>query len=243
MPTFEDRALVTIHGAMSDSEGLNALCNYCRERLPGLNTFHVNYHEIGVRRIINDDPIRHLIQETVQAQFLTLLSTIEAGRGYPARLATKILVVAHSYGTVVLYEYLRAAHLRLVLERVVLTGCILQRWINWTYFIETSRILRHPPINFVRPFDCIARLGRRMTHERSMSGTRGFSEIGAHVPMNVFKPGGHRAYNPDDFDDIVAIINGTFTGARYSKEERAFLATLSLGERAKLRLYRALRWA
>ncbi len=185
---------------------------------------------------------RYLIHQTVSAQFLRLLRDLESGRNYPAGMDTKIIVVCHSFGTLAFHTYLLNAFPRLVFQHVVFTGCILTRWINWDYFVETLEVLRSAPVNFVRPFDCIARRGYHITNERATSGTRGFSPMGRNVPVNIFKPGGHTAYNPGDFDDIVETIQGNIVSPRIRTEEK-FFAALSGAQRVRLRTYRMLGWA
>jgi hypothetical protein len=71
-----------------------------------------------------------------------------------------------------------------------------------------------------------------------LSGTRGFSAAGAraHIPINYFKKGGHTAYDPDDFGDIVEVIKGTFNPNL--TDERKFISTLSRWERIRLNTYR-----
>ncbi len=231
--SLNDTFLVTLHGAKSVSEGMRALSAYCEKELPGLRTFTVNYGDIGLRAAIYDPNIRRLIYRYARSDFDRLRKFL----GVQAR-SVRIVVVAQSLGTLVLYENLREPVEDIILDTVILVSSILPQLGSWHYFIEESRILRKAPFNFTRPFDLIAPQASRISNERTLSGTRGLGPDGIHLPVNAFKVGGHFSYNPDDFEDICEIVGKNHWTPR-SPTDAVFMRTLTRFQRARLQMYRA----
>jgi hypothetical protein len=236
--SFANTLLVTLHGAKSTSLGMHALSTFCGKELPGLNTYILNYGDVGIRQVINDPNIREFIYTTVAYGFRGLSDKVRSGSEYPSGTNTRIVVVAQSLGTLAIYEYLRRIrNPHLLIHQLILVGSILQPRIEWDVLTEPPPLLASPPINFARPFDLIARQAYRITNERTTSGTRGFSPAGRHTAINAFKRGGHTSYNPDDFGDIRDIIadNGW---APACPTEASFFPTLTRVERIRLGMYR-----
>ena len=229
--------LVTLHGARSTNIGMDALVTFCKQALPDLKTYIVNYGEIDILYAINDPPVRQLIYRSVALDFRGLADKLS---GYP-NTDTRIVVVAQSLGTLALYEYFRRVRNPVVLiQQVILVGSILPQMVEWDQFIEPPSLIASPPINFARPFDLIARQAYRISNERTISGTRGFSPVGSHTAINAFKRDGHGSFNPDDFADIRDIVAAAGWTPEYPTEA-LFNRTLTPGEKIRLNTYRAAR--
>lgn len=229
-----DRLLITIHGVWSDNRGLQNLGSHCTQNLPGLKLWHINYGSQGPLRV-RDGSIRNLIYKTVTLAFYNLFDRLH----YQGVLtSTKVYIVAHSFGTIALWEYLRSPHPGLAFEEIVLLGSILPQWTDWDpVFVRNPLIALNLPINFVRPFDTIVRRGHHIHNERATSGTRGFSATGANIPIDYFKMGGHVDYDPNDFNDIQTIIDGSFDKNGVTTREQ-FWDNLTLRQKSKLRALR-----
>lgn len=157
-----------------------------------------------------------------------------AGLGWGWRLGLFFFLVVVPV-TLALFQNLLMPVPDLRIHRVVLSGSIVPRWTYWEHFIDESRVLAYPPINFVRPFDVTVRRGLHVGG--GLSGTRGFSKMGRRVPVDHFKIGGHTSYDPDDFADIVKIIDGSYNPA-VAVPEATFRASLSRRQRFQLWSYR-----
>jgi hypothetical protein len=239
--SFHDTLLVTLHGAKSISVGMQALATFCQGQLPGLNTHIINFGEIRLRYVLNEPEIRFLIYRSVQLDFMILSEKLLTPSQYPNGKPTRIVVVAQSLGTLVLYEYMRRERIpRFQIDQVILVGSILPPRIDWNDFVDPPSLLGSPPINFVRPFDFVARQAHRIAGERTISGTRGFSPVGTNRAINAFKRGGHTSFNPDDFDDICDIVAGESWTPAYPTEA-AFTADYSTTKKALLGLCRTAR--
>ena len=239
--SYDDTVLLTIHGVWSDNSGLHKLGQYCKHQLPGLHVVYVNYGDQGPVDVL-DWQTRLTAYKTVRSYFLQLYVDFTRNQKYPHGFSTKIYVVAHSFGTLALLKFIETPLQNLVIDNIVLIGSILPQWTEWDHFIDTLRALRNPPINIVRPFDLIPRRAHRLHNERATSGTRGFSAMGSHIPTNHFKTGGHTTYDPDDFDDVVDIIKGTFSRGK-AVTETMFVTDLSRWQRIRLNFCRKARLA
>lgn len=236
--TYDDHLLITIHGVWSDNAGLRRLASHCQRSLPGLHLYHINYGHHGISKVLSED-VRRLIYDNVRLQFLTIWVEMNNTAVYPHQRATKITVAAHSFGTYALFKYLQDPIPGLLIDKVVLMGSILPRHTRWDSVTGGPNKIMHAPVNITRPFDRVVRRARRIHGKRAMSGTRGFSAAGIHIPTDVFKRGGHTAYDPDDHDDVAHIVANA-GGRAWVLDENDFVARLSRWERARLKTYRTL---
>jgi pimeloyl-ACP methyl ester carboxylesterase len=236
--SHSDKLLITVHGVNSDNRGLGRLADHCKRALRGLRTFALNYGEHFPSKVLSDATCG-VIFKAAQGELLNLTLHLKQQGGLNSQ--TKIFMAAHSFGTMVTRQCLERAPRGFSVERIILLGSILDQWTDWDWFIQSSKVLRNPPLNIVRPFDAVVRQGRRIRKIRGgLSGIRGFSPMGSYVPVDYFKRGGHVDYDPDDFEDIAHVIDGSFDYTRVCSEDE-FMKSLSKWEKFTLsgsRLFR-----
>ena len=226
---YSDRLLLTVHGVNSKNDGLAALRQQCENNLPGLAVDSFFFGKVL--------PLKELTDSVRQFIFRTLRDRIHIiNETHLLTQQRKCFIVAHSFGTLAVVRALEMHVPNLKIEGLVLLGSIVPRDYYWDGLVNGGCLLG-PPLVMVRPFDAIVR--RAHIIGGGPSGSDGFIPTGMHRPLEVFKNGGHTAYDPDDSSDVVnAIRNGLQSVAR--KDQATWLGEQSLAMRIALSLKRVI---
>jgi len=224
-----ERLLASVHGVSSDTRQLHKLTEKVAVKLKYDGTFAINYGQQRPLKAI-DKQTRFLIFRTVS---LSLSAAREESRARTG-VDLAIDVIAHSFGTLAVHRALTED--AIAISRLILLGCIVDRWANWDPLVGAKRV-RCPPLNIVRPFDMIVRHAHLVGGDRS--GSRGFSPQGRCSAIDHFTGGGHNDY-ADDVDLISAFLTGTWSRQDASDEE-SFERDLSTFQTVRLRSLRKVR--
>jgi hypothetical protein len=193
---YSDRVLLTVHGSPSDNVGLANLCEFCETQLPGLIT-DTHFYQPFV-------PLKDLTRSIREVIYTNVRHKIEnVWFRHVNRTQRKLFIVAHSFGTLAVVRALEMRIPGVHIHGLILLGSIIPRAHYWDGLI-IDRQLREPPLAVIRPFDFVVRFAKNV--DGGDSGARGFIANGKHRAYETFKNGGHSAYDPDDFADVVTAI-------------------------------------
>ncbi len=221
--SHSDKFLLTVHGVNSTNDGLSILRTRCEAAIPGIKSDSFFFGKVVPFKELTDS-VRQFIFRTLRdrLQIINDNQLIPEGR--------KLFVVAHSFGTLAIVRALEMYVPKLRIEGLILLASIVPRDYFWDGLVS-SNILAGPPLAIVRPFDPVVR--RAHLVGGGPSGSEGFISTGVHRPLEVFKNGGHTAYDPEDvLDVIVAIRDGLESVPR--KEKSLWLGEQSLIKRVGL---------
>lgn len=226
---MSERLLASVHGVSSDARRLSKLVKKVAAALKYDDVVPINYGEQKHLKAV-DRQTRFLIFNNVS---LRLREAREVSRAKSGGEPT-IDVIAHSFGTLAIHRALTFDGI--TISRLILLGCIMDRWVNWDPLVAAQRV-QCPPLNIVRPFDMVVRQAHFVGGDRS--GSRGFSPNSRCQAIEHFTLGGHNEY-ADDQDLIIGFLGNTLSGDAFVDEE-SFQSQLSLFQRVRLRMLRTAR--
>lgn len=221
-----DKFLLTVHGVNSTNDGFASLRQRCEQNLPGLVVDSFFFGDVL--------PFKELTASTRQFIFRTLRDRLHTiNRDYLIPQQRKCFVVAHSFGTLAVVRALEMHVPQLRIEGLILLGSIVPRDYYWDGLVSTEcGCLVVPPLAIVRPFDAVVPKAYLVGGEAS--GSDGFIPTGVHHPREVFKNGGHTAYDPHDVPDVITAIRGGLLAVP-QKDRFTWLGEQSVCKRVGLR--------
>jgi hypothetical protein len=196
-----NKFLLTVHGVNSTNDGFAALRDRCEHNLQGLLVDSYFYGKVL--------PFKELTGSLRQFIFRALRDQLELiTRNHLIPETRKCFIVAHSFGTLAVVRALEMHVPNLKVDGLILLGSIVPRDYYWDGLVR-SECLAQPPLAIVRPCDRVVRTARVVGGDSS--GSDGFIPTGIHRPLEVFKNGGHTAYDPHDVSDVITAIRGGLT--------------------------------
>lgn len=205
VPATAEKLLITVHGIMSDNDGLARLGVYCNNHVNNFFHWPIYYKFTSPFEILSNEQLEFIF-EFVRSQLLVITLGIKVQLALKQRNRyPEITLVAHSLGTMATLTAIQKGLPDLKIQNLVLLGSILKRNEVWTGY-GAMGILGNDPFNVARPFDRVVQFGKAIGG--GLSGTRGFIQTGPFSPKSTFKDGGHTAYDPNDFADIANVMNG-----------------------------------
>lgn len=170
--SYSDSFLLTIHGIVSENEGLAKVRTACEKALPGLRCDSFFYGK--------KFPVRDIDKARSQTIFQHVREKLDlVYRKHITHDDSRLFIVAHSFGTLAVMRALELHIPGVRIEGLVLLGSAVPRDYFWDGFIE-SGVLRHPPLAVVRPLDRTIRFARRVDGDDS--GAKGFISNGMYKP-------------------------------------------------------------
>jgi hypothetical protein len=220
---FSNTLMLTVHGVNSTNEGFKRITQICQQELPGLLVDNFYFGQTK--------PFTQLNYPYRQFLFRTLRSHLEYRNSVqiiPHR--RRLFIVAHSFGTLAIIRALEMGVPQLCIDGLILLGSIVPQDQYWGGFIGTG-CLSHPPLAIIRPFDTV--VARAHLVGGSPSGSEGFIPTGLDRPREVYKNGGHSAYDPADAPEIISAIRNGVASVK-EKDETTWLSEQSLARRMAL---------